>query len=163
MTEGLHAKHTDARVIDTPLSESGIVGAAIGLAMRGYRPVCEIQFDGFVFPAFDQITTQLAKMHASFRRGHATAGDHPDSVRRRHRRGGAPQRVTLRPTSHTPRVCGSSPAHMPATATRCCARRSPAMTRSSSSNPSGAIGTRPSWETSARACSSRGWSVPAAT
>ena len=51
-------------MIDTPLSESGIVGAAIGLAMRGYRPVCEIQFDGFVFPAFDQITTQLAKMHA---------------------------------------------------------------------------------------------------
>ncbi len=50
------------RVMDTPLAESGIVGTAIGLAMRGYRPVCEIQFDGFVFPAFDQITTQLAKM-----------------------------------------------------------------------------------------------------
>jgi pyruvate dehydrogenase E1 component beta subunit len=49
-------------VYDTPLAESGIVGTAIGLAMRGYRPVCEIQFDGFVFPAFDQITTQLAKM-----------------------------------------------------------------------------------------------------
>ena len=47
-----------------PLSESGIIGTAIGLAMRGYRPVCEIQFDGFVFPAFDQITTQLAKYHA---------------------------------------------------------------------------------------------------
>jgi pyruvate dehydrogenase E1 component beta subunit len=51
------------RVVDTPLAESGIVGTAIGLAMRGYRPVCEIQFDGFVFPAFNQITTQLAKMH----------------------------------------------------------------------------------------------------
>ena len=51
------------RVVDTPLAESGIVGTAIGLAMRGYRPVCEIQFDGFVFPAFDQITTQLAKVH----------------------------------------------------------------------------------------------------
>jgi pyruvate dehydrogenase E1 component beta subunit len=49
-------------VVDTPLAESGIVGTAIGLALRGYRPVCEIQFDGFVFPAFDQITTQLAKM-----------------------------------------------------------------------------------------------------
>jgi 2-oxoisovalerate dehydrogenase E1 component beta subunit len=48
--------------VDTPLAESGIVGTAIGLALRGYRPVCEIQFDGFVFPAFDQITTQLAKM-----------------------------------------------------------------------------------------------------
>ena len=50
-------------MIDTPLAESGIVGTAIGLALRGYRPVCEIQFDGFVFPAFDQIVTQLAKMH----------------------------------------------------------------------------------------------------
>jgi pyruvate dehydrogenase E1 component beta subunit len=64
VTEGLHADYGDARIIDTPLSESGIIGAAIGLAMRGYRPVCEIQFDGFVFPAFDQITTQLAKHHA---------------------------------------------------------------------------------------------------
>jgi pyruvate dehydrogenase E1 component beta subunit len=51
-------------VIDTPLAESGIVGTAVGLAMRGYRPVCEIQFDGFVFPAFDQITTQVAKVRA---------------------------------------------------------------------------------------------------
>ena len=50
-------------MIDTPLAESGIIGTAIGLAMRGYRPVCEIQFDGFVFPAFDQIVSQLAKMH----------------------------------------------------------------------------------------------------
>jgi pyruvate dehydrogenase E1 component beta subunit len=50
--------------MDTPLAESGIVGTAIGLAMRGYRPVCEIQFDGFIFPGFDQITTQLAKLTA---------------------------------------------------------------------------------------------------
>ena len=49
-------------MLDTPLAESGIVGTAIGLAMRGYRPVCEIQFDGFVYPAFDQITSQLAKL-----------------------------------------------------------------------------------------------------
>ena len=62
VTEGLHAEFGDKRVLDTPLAESGIVGTAIGLAMRGYRPVCEIQFDGFVFPAFDQITTQLAKL-----------------------------------------------------------------------------------------------------
>jgi len=48
-------------VMDTPLAESGIIGTAIGLAMRGYRPVCEIQFDGFIYPAFDQIVTQLAK------------------------------------------------------------------------------------------------------
>jgi pyruvate dehydrogenase E1 component beta subunit len=62
ITDGLWKDFGDSRVIDTPLGEAGIVGAAIGLAMRGYRPVCEIQFDGFVFPAFDQITTQLAKM-----------------------------------------------------------------------------------------------------
>ena len=62
VTEGLHAEFGSNRVLDTPLAESGIVGTAIGLAMRGYRPVCEIQFDGFIFPAFDQITTQLAKL-----------------------------------------------------------------------------------------------------
>ncbi|MET0726020.1 MAG: alpha-ketoacid dehydrogenase subunit beta [Leifsonia sp.] len=62
VTEGLIAEFGDKRVLDTPLAESGIVGTAIGLAMRGYRPVIEIQFDGFIFPAFDQITTQLARM-----------------------------------------------------------------------------------------------------
>jgi 2-oxoisovalerate dehydrogenase E1 component beta subunit len=62
VTEGLQAEFGDRRVIDTPLAESGILGTAIGLAMAGFRPVCEIQFDGFVFPAFDQITSQLAKM-----------------------------------------------------------------------------------------------------
>jgi 2-oxoisovalerate dehydrogenase E1 component beta subunit len=63
VTDGLQKDFGEARVVDTPLAESGIVGTAIGLALRGYRPVCEIQFDGFVFPAFDQIVTQLAKMH----------------------------------------------------------------------------------------------------
>jgi pyruvate dehydrogenase E1 component beta subunit len=62
VTEGLQDEFGPNRVMDTPLAESGIVGTAIGLAMRGYRPVCEIQFDGFVFPAFDQITSQLAKL-----------------------------------------------------------------------------------------------------
>lgn len=62
VTEGLQAEFGSRRVFDTPLAESGIVGTAIGLAMRGYRPICEIQFDGFIFPAFDQITTQLAKL-----------------------------------------------------------------------------------------------------
>ena len=61
VTEGLKTEFGENRVLDTPLAESGIVGTAIGLAMRGYRPVCEIQFDGFVFPAFDQIMSQLAK------------------------------------------------------------------------------------------------------
>jgi pyruvate dehydrogenase E1 component beta subunit len=64
VTDGLQKDFGEARVLDTPLAESGIIGTAIGLAMRGYRPVCEIQFDGFIFPAFDQIVSQLAKMHA---------------------------------------------------------------------------------------------------
>jgi 2-oxoisovalerate dehydrogenase E1 component beta subunit len=63
VTDGLQKDFGEERVIDTPLAESGIVGTAIGLAMRGYRPVCEIQFDGFVYPAFDQIVSQLAKVH----------------------------------------------------------------------------------------------------
>src|SRR2546429_240884 len=64
VTDGLQKRFGHRRVIDTPLAESGIVGTAIGLALRGYRPVCEIQFDGFVYPAFDQIVSQLAKMRA---------------------------------------------------------------------------------------------------
>jgi len=63
ITDGLQKDFGDDRVIDTPLAESGIVGTAIGLALRGYRPVCEIQFDGFVYPAYDQIVSQVAKMH----------------------------------------------------------------------------------------------------
>lgn len=62
VTEGLKREFGAMRVVDSPLAESGIVGTAIGLALRGYRPICEIQFDGFVFPGFNQITTQLAKL-----------------------------------------------------------------------------------------------------
>ncbi|WP_336660062.1 alpha-ketoacid dehydrogenase subunit beta [Leucobacter sp. USHLN153] len=64
VTDKLQAEFGSARVLDTPLAEAGIVGSAIGLALRGYRPVVEIQFDGFIFPAFNQITTQLAKIRA---------------------------------------------------------------------------------------------------
>ncbi|GAA4478363.1 alpha-ketoacid dehydrogenase subunit beta [Rhodococcus olei] len=63
VTDTLQKDFGGARVIDTPLAESGIVGTAFGLALRGYRPVCEIQFDGFVYPAFDQIVSQVAKIH----------------------------------------------------------------------------------------------------
>lgn len=63
ITDGLQKDFGPDRVIDTPLAESGIIGTAIGLAMRGFRPVCEIQFDGFIYPAFDQIVSQVAKMH----------------------------------------------------------------------------------------------------
>jgi len=63
VTDGLRARFGEDRVIDTPLAESGIIGTAIGMAMRGLRPVCEIQFDGFVYPAFDQIVSNLARLH----------------------------------------------------------------------------------------------------
>jgi pyruvate dehydrogenase E1 component beta subunit len=62
ITDGLQKDFGEQRVLDTPLAESGIIGTAIGLAIRGFRPVCEIQFDGFVFPGFDQIVSQLAKL-----------------------------------------------------------------------------------------------------
>ncbi|MGH8791484.1 MAG: alpha-ketoacid dehydrogenase subunit beta [Stackebrandtia sp.] len=62
VTDGLQKDFGEDRVFDTPLAESGILGTAIGLAIRGWRPVCEIQFNGFVYPAFDQIVCQLAKM-----------------------------------------------------------------------------------------------------
>jgi 2-oxoisovalerate dehydrogenase E1 component beta subunit len=64
ITDGLQKDFGEARVVDTPLAEAGIVGTAVGLAMRGYRAVCEIQFDGFVFPAVNQIVTQVAKISA---------------------------------------------------------------------------------------------------
>jgi pyruvate dehydrogenase E1 component beta subunit len=67
VTEGLAERFGPERVRDTPRGEAGIVGAAVGLALRGYRPVCEIQFDGFAFPAFSQIATQLAKLHSRSR------------------------------------------------------------------------------------------------
>ena len=64
VTSGLQRDFGPRRVVDTPLAESGILGTAVGLAYRGWRPVCEIQFDGFVYPAFDQIVSQVARMHA---------------------------------------------------------------------------------------------------
>jgi pyruvate dehydrogenase E1 component beta subunit len=62
VTEGLLGEFGSKRVFNSPIAESGIVGTAIGLAMRGYRSVAEIQFEGFVYPAFNQIVSQLAKL-----------------------------------------------------------------------------------------------------
>jgi pyruvate dehydrogenase E1 component beta subunit len=61
ITSGLAAAFGETRVFDTPLAESGIVGTAIGMAMNGLRPVVEMQFDAFAYPAFEQITSHLAK------------------------------------------------------------------------------------------------------
>ncbi|NUT54048.1 MAG: alpha-ketoacid dehydrogenase subunit beta [Saccharothrix sp.] len=62
VTDGLAARFGEQRVFDTPLAESGIVGTAIGMAMNGLRPVVEMQFDAFAYPAFEQITSHLAKL-----------------------------------------------------------------------------------------------------
>ena len=93
VTDGLQKDFGEHRVIDSPLAESGIVGTAVGLAMRGYRPVVEIQFDGFVYPAFDQIVSQVAKMHRRSEGRVPMPIDYSDPLRRGDRRGGAPQRI----------------------------------------------------------------------
>jgi 2-oxoisovalerate dehydrogenase E1 component beta subunit len=63
ITDGLQKDFGAHRVVDSPLAESAILGTAVGMCFRGYRPVCEIQFDGFIYPAFDQIVSQAAKLH----------------------------------------------------------------------------------------------------
>ena len=102
ITDGLQKDFGEERVIDTPLAESGIIGTAVGLAIRGYRPVCEIQFDGFVYPAYDQIVSPGRQDALPVARQAAAAHRDPDPVRRRHRRGRAPLGVARRRTSRTP-------------------------------------------------------------
>src|SRR5438874_12067460 len=67
VTEGLQKRFGPERVIDTPLSESGIMGTSIGLAMAGMRPVPEIQFEGFMGPAYDQLVTNAARCRSRTR------------------------------------------------------------------------------------------------
>ena len=63
ITDGLQAKHGEDRVFDTPLAESGILGMSVGLAMAGFHPIPEVQFDGFTYPAINQIVCQIARMN----------------------------------------------------------------------------------------------------
>ncbi|MDR7071206.1 alpha-ketoacid dehydrogenase subunit beta [Fictibacillus barbaricus] len=63
-TDGLVAEFGDKRVIDTPLAESGIIGTSIGLAMNGFKPIAEMQFLGFIYPAFNQIMTHASRIRA---------------------------------------------------------------------------------------------------
>ena len=112
-TAGLQKEFGEERCFDTPISEAGIVGAAVGMAVVGLRPVVEIQFSGFVFPAFNQIASHVSRIR-NRTRGALTAPDgHPHALRRRHpgtraplgERGGA-----LRPH---PRAEGRHPLHAP--------------------------------------------------
>jgi len=73
-TDGLQAKHGDHRVFDTPLSEGGIIGTAIGMAIYGLKPVPEIQFSDFIYPAFDQIVNEMAKFR------YRSGGEYPCPV-----------------------------------------------------------------------------------
>ena len=63
VTEGLQKKHGVERVFDSPLAESGIAGTAVGMAAAGLRPVIEMQFCGFIYPAFNQIISHITRMH----------------------------------------------------------------------------------------------------
>jgi pyruvate dehydrogenase E1 component beta subunit len=67
MTDGLQERFGADRVFDTPLAEAGIIGLSVGLAMAGWRPVPEVQFDGFVFPGYDQLVAQVARMRTRTR------------------------------------------------------------------------------------------------
>ncbi len=90
VTEGLKAEFGEKRVLDTPLAESGIVGTAIGLAMRGYRPVCEIQFDGLHLPRLRPDHLAAREAHLPPRGVAVVPGRHPGALRRPHRRRRAP-------------------------------------------------------------------------
>ena len=61
-TDGLQEKHGAHRVFDTPLSEGGIAAIAFGMGLNGLKPVCEIQFADYIFPAYDQIVNEIAKL-----------------------------------------------------------------------------------------------------
>ena len=104
ITDGLQKDFGEQRVLDTPLAESGIIGTAVGLAIRGFRPVCEIQFDGFIFPGFDQIVSQVAKLHYRTQGKMQAADRDPRAVRRRHRRGRAP--LASRPSRYFAHTAG---------------------------------------------------------
>ncbi len=117
VTDGLQKDFGEDRVIDTPLAESGIIGTAIGLALRGYRPVCEIQFDGFVYPAFDQIVSPAGQ---DARTGRWARSSCRSSSGSRSAAASARSSTTAsrpRRTSRTPPACGWSPAPTPRTPT----------------------------------------------
>ena len=85
-TDGLQAKYGTSRVFDSPISEGGIVGAAIGMGAYGLRPVAEIQFADYIYPGYDQIVSERGAPALSLGRRFHRADHHPHALRRRHLR-----------------------------------------------------------------------------
>ena len=124
VTDGLQAEMGVDRCFDTPVAESGIIGTAIGMAIYGLRPVVEMQFDGFSYPALNQVISHVAKYRNRTRGRVGLPHRHAHPVRRRHRCGGAPLREPRGRTTRTRRGSRSCRRARPPTRTRCCACRS---------------------------------------
>ena len=142
VTDGLAARFGEQRVFDTPVAESGIIGTAIGMAMNGLVPVVEMQFDAFAYPAFEQVTSHLAKLH------NRTRGRVRLPVVVRVPFGGGIGGVEHHCDSseayyvHTAGAARGNARAPPQTPTACSASRSAVPIRSSSSSPSAATGPR---------------------
>ena len=99
-TAGLQERFGPDRCVDTPLAEAGIIGTAVGLCMAGWRPVCEMQYDAFSYPALDQLINHVGRYRWRTRGSDVVPAHDPDALRRRRPRAGAPRRLAgdvLRP------------------------------------------------------------------
>ena len=85
-TDGLQRKYGEHRVIDAPIAEGGIIGTAIGMGVNGLRPIAEIQFADYIYPGFDQIVSELARLQVPQLRRFLFARDDPHTLWRRHPR-----------------------------------------------------------------------------
>lgn len=141
VTDGLAKEFGEDRCTDTPLAEAGILGTAVGMAMYGLRPVVEMQFDAFAYPAFEQLISHVARMR------NRTGGRMPLPITVRVPYGGGIGGVEHHSDSSeayymaTPGLHVVTPPRSP-TRTACCAPPSPPTIRSSSSNPSVCTGPR---------------------
>lgn len=154
VTDGLAKEFGEDRCTDTPLAEAGILGTAVGMAMYGLRPVVEMQFDAFAYPAFEQLISHVARMR------NRTRGAMPLPITIRVPYGGGIGGVEHHSDSSeayymaTPGSMSSRPRPSP-TPTGCCAPPSPPTTRSSSWSPSACTGRRTPGTPTSRRPSSR--------
>ncbi len=164
VTDGLQTEFGPRRVMDSPLAESGILGTAVGMAYRGLRPVVEIQFDGFIYPAFDQIVSQVARMH------YRTAGAvrMPITIRVPFAGGiGAAEHHSDSPEAYFAHAAGlrvvspSTPQDARRTRTRSSSRRSPRTTPCCSSSRSAATTRRATSTRRPRCRTPARWERPA--